>query len=461
MAPYSRRRFIRESALLSSGLFFSSFAPTRFFIGKKPKVIIIGAGFAGLHAAWHLKQNGCEVMVLEARKSVGGRVFSHTIDEKEKLVIELGAEWIGEDHTIMRGLCDHFGLKTFNNQFETRLIYKDKFYNNYEEPVTAGWKDRYEALLNNYRNMSDDEKAAYGEKIDRMDWWRYLVNNGCSGTDLDIRELADSTDFGESIRHVSAYGALDEYAKNGEKTYNQMDYKIAGGNQQLAFALQKRLGDIIRFNTTVSKVVQKDKVQVYCSDGYMVEADKLICTAPTYAVGQIDWQPALPETMTEAMNALQYCRINKNALLYSKRFWKDEAFDMVTDMPAHYFYHATKSQRSTKGVLISYTIGDKAAVVANQSDEWKAEMVSRSLKAGFGDTRHLIEKQANYYWGNDGRSHGAYAFYGIGQWTDVFPALAPPHMHTHFAGEHVSETWQGFMEGALETGKAAAEAILA
>jgi len=158
------------------------------------------------------------------------------------------------------------------------------------------------------------------------------------------------------------------------------------------------------------------------------------------------------------MNELQYARINKNPLLFRDRFWKDENFDMITDQSPHYFYHATKNQPSQKGVLISYTIGEKAAVVANQSDEWKASMIQQTLEPYFGDVKSMLEKQANYYWGNDEYSRGAYALYGKGQWFSVMPILKRSHLHTHFAGEHLAD-WQGFMEGAINTGEEAAGKI--
>src|SRR5690606_28692246 len=122
-------------------------------------------------------------------------------------------------------------------------------------------------------------------------------------------------------------------------------------------------------------------------------------TVPAFSAQKIKWEPALPADKINAMNQLQYARINKNPLLFSKRFWNDESFDMVTDQTPHYFYHATKNQRSGKGVLISYTIGEKAAVVANQTDEWKADMLEQTLKPVFGDVKSMLEKQANYYWG--------------------------------------------------------------
>lgn len=156
-----------------------------------------------------------------------------------------------------------------------------------------------------------------------------------------------------------------------------------------------------------------------------------------------------------AINELQYARINKNALQFSRRFWKDESFDLITDQTPHYFYHATKNQVSQKGVLISYTVGEKAALVANQDDAWKAGMIQHSLGPHFGNVRKLLEKQASYYWGEDQYSRGAYAMYGVNQWNRIRPVLQKPFLQTSFAGEHLAD-WQGFMEGAINTGEMAA-----
>lgn len=455
----SRRRFLKEAALLAGGTLIESSSVGNFFIPKKKKVIIIGAGFSGLSAGYALYKRNIDFEIIECGKEVGGRVFSHTIDEKEKLIVELGAEWVGEDHELLRSLCNQFNLPLDNNQFKTQAIYKNNYYKSVNEIMTPEWSQKYDKLIADYQKLNDIQKETLGKKLDKIDWWRYLINNGCKGADLDLRELTDSTDFGESIRHVSAYSALDEYSRSSKNSINEMDYKIRGGNQQLAFKFKELFSDKIKLNIKVQKVVQGNKVQVHCDSGYIAEGDKLICTAPTFAVKKIDWQPALPTSMAYAMDALQYARINKNALEFNTRFWKEESFDMITDTSGHYFYHATKNQKSEKGVLISYTIGDKAAVVANQTDKWRAEMIQQSLQVAFPNVNSMLEKQVNYYWGNNELSMGAYAMYGKGQWFDLFPKLNAPHIHTHFAGEHLSENWQGFMEGALETGKEAADKI--
>jgi monoamine oxidase len=451
----SRRKFIRDGCFAAGGVAISTSSFSGFFIPRAPKVVIIGGGFAGLAAAYYLHKKKIDFLVLESRNRIGGRVFSHTMDEKENLVIELGAEWVGNSHERLQNLCNEFGLELQNNQFDSHLIYQGRYYRKGEWDYSDGWKKKFQSIIDGYPKLLQADKL----KLDKMDWWRFLVNNGCEGRDLDLRELLDSTDFGETIRSVSAFAALAEYAESSEK--NEMDLKIKGGNGMLAKKMMAAIGeDKVKMQHSVTRIVQETKggVTVHCDNGQVFKGDKIICTAPTFAVRKIKWEPGLPAEQINAMNELQYARINKNPLLFKKRFWGDESFDMITDQSPHYFYHATKNQPSKKGVLISYTIGEKAAVVANQTDEWREAMVMQTLKPHFGDAKEEFERMTNYYWGNDIYSHGAYALYGKGQWFRVMPVLKKSHIHTHFAGEHLAD-WQGFMEGAINTGEEAAAKI--
>ncbi len=449
----TRRDFLKQSAILTAG---SVILPSAFNINKnvKPKVVIIGAGFSGLAAAYRLKQKGCEVVLLESRGRIGGRVFSHLIDKDEDLVIELGAEWVGASHERLIAMCKEFGLELFNNQFESHLTFAGEYFPKGAWNYSAEWKAKFEKIIKDYHNFTVEDK----KKLDKMDWWRYLVNNGITERDLQIRDLTDSTDFGESIRHASAFVACAEYAESSEK--NEMDYKIRGGNSRFAEELAKRIGDDnIRLKHKVTEVNQSDgKVDVLCDNGLVFSGDNLICTAPVYSLLKINWKPGLPEEKLSALNQLQYARICKHAILFNERFWKDEDFDMVTDIYGHYFYHATKNQKGNKGVLISYTIGDKADVVSRQNDEFKINMINDSLKTAFGNVKDKIVSQVNYYWGMDEYTKGAYALYGTGQWFTVMPILRKKFMSTYFAGEHLAD-WQGFMEGAINTGEEAADSI--
>ena len=450
----TRREFLQQSALATAGVILTRNAFTQ-ARPERPRVIVLGAGLAGLAAAYALTKEQCEVVVLEARSRIGGRVLSHQIDNAKKLTIELGAEWIGNSHERMIALCKEFNLELFNNQFETHLIYKNEYKKARHWNYSESWNGKFAQLLADFEQYTDSQKL----KLDKMDWWRFLINNGISERDLDLRELADSTDFGESIRHVSGYAAMTEYAESSPK--NEMDLKIRGGNSRLPEALAARVRpERIKLKHTVTSVKHEGKqVNVTCSNGAAFTGDFVICTLPTFAMTKIAWHPELPDDKKTAIDALQYCRINKQAVLFKERFWKDEAFDLLTDSNAHYFYHATKSQPLSEGVLISYSIGDKADVLARQNNEYRKRIIVDALRPGFGDVSRRISRQVNYYWGNDEHSMGAYAIYGKNQWFTLQPILAKPHERVFFAGEHIAD-WQGFMEGAVVTGEDAAKSVL-
>ncbi|HJY63523.1 MAG TPA: NAD(P)/FAD-dependent oxidoreductase [Ignavibacteria bacterium] len=450
----TRREFLKKSAVIAAGAAVLP-ASVNFNFGVKPKVVVIGAGFAGLAAAYKLKKAGCEVTVLESRSRYGGRVFSNVIDKEENLVIELGAEWVGASHERMISMCNEFGLELFNNQFETHMIFAGQYFPKGKWDYSAEWNTKFNKLMDDYRNFTEEDK----KKLDKTDWWRFLMNMDISERDLQIRELLDSTDFGETIRQVSAYAALAEYAESSEK--NEMDYKIKGGNSRFSDKLVEKIGiENIMFGHAVTEVIQHDgTVNVMCSNGTSFGCDSTICAIPTFAISRIKWKPGLPEEKIDAINSLQYSRISKHAVLFSDRFWKEDDFDMITDVYGHYFYHATKSQPGKKGALISYTIGDKADVISRQDKQFKSRMISQTLEPAFGDISSKIVKHADYYWGNNTQTRGAYALYNRGQWFSVMPVLKEKFLSVHFAGEHIAD-WQGFMEGAIVSGEEAADAII-
>jgi monoamine oxidase len=451
-----RRKFILSTIAGGTALAMPSVVQAAIVSKKPPKsVVIIGAGFSGLSAGHFLRQRGVRVTLLEARDRVGGRVFSFRSPALKDQVIEFGAEWVGYSHERVIALCKEFGLELFNNQFESHLTYGGVHSPpgawGYDSQLAAFWEKKT-AIWESY---SEEQKR----KLDRMDWWRFLVQQGFSDKDVMIRELLDSTDFGESIRHTSAFAAFAEYAESSEM--NEMDLKIRGGNSLLADKLAEAVGkENILLKHKVSRITQSKKngVEIVCDNGKTFATDKLICTAPTLALQRIQWAPALPAVQVDAMQSLQYARIGKFPMIFSERFWKAENFDMVTDTPAHYFYHGTKDQPGTQGVLMCYATGDKADVLASVNKKQREDIILEALRPAFGDVRKYLVDAISYYWGNDAFSRGAYAFYGVGQWFDVMPVLRRPYMHTHFAGEHLAD-WQGFMEGAINSGEEAAEAL--
>lgn len=450
-----RRTFVQATGLAAFG---TAITPGNLFASnlpkKKPFTIILGSGFAGLGAAKQLKEAGYDYVILEARKRTGGRVFTHHDSNWEGLSIELGAEWIGNSHKSLIELNTTSNIAMEDHTFNTRLLFDEKF----EEHGAWSYDEtfaNFKVALEKYRTA--DEKTL--KALDKLDYWRYLKQIGMSDKNIEIREYLDSTDFGETIRNVSAFSALSEYAYSSPK--NEMDLWTKGGNSKMIEYLAKNAGDDkIKLDHQVTTVVQnKKKLKVTCANGATFEGDRLICCIPTYSVSKIKWEPGFSSTKKDALDALQYCRIIKTSILFSERFWNDESFDMLTDTLGQYFFHSTKLQPGKKGVLTSYSVGDKAQILAKMPKEKKLKELCDCLQPAFGNISSKAIDSMAYYWGNDPYSQGAYAIYDINQWFSHRLALAENVGNIYFAGEHLAE-WQGFMEGAFVTGMEAAKAVI-
>jgi monoamine oxidase len=461
----TRRQFIRTVAGAAAG---TVLAPNVFTQRKQKTCVVIGAGFSGLAAAYKLKNAGWKVTVVEARNRIGGRVFSAYMWQNPSLVFELGAEWVGESHERIKALCHDFNIPLQRHQFDDYLLRDGHVYRPGEWGFSPQAKAAFEKLIAGYEKLTPLAKA----KLDKYDWWTYLEKIGFTPDDLRLRDLMDSTDFGESIRHVSAFAALAEYAESS--THNEMDYKMTGGNSRLAEELAKLLGsENLRMSTRVQEIKQSAKGVTV--SGYFVSpppagtqalpskfelsADAVVCTVPINSLLKIKFDPPLPPAQQDAAERLTYARICKNSVLYDERFWKAENFSMVSDVTSHYYFHSTQGQAGKQGVLTSYAIGEKADVLASQSDERRMRIIGGDLIDLNSNAPRLARGIASYAWQRDEFTDGAYALYKPGQWFGIRPILARPHGKVMFAGEHLAD-WQGFMEGAIETGEAAATALI-
>jgi monoamine oxidase len=449
----TRRTFLKTLGGAAAG---AVFAPAVFTQRRPKKCVVIGAGFAGLAAAYKLKKAGWDVTVLEARDRIGGRVFSHKFPGSE-LICELGAEWVGESHERLKALCHDFNIPLQKHQFDDYLLRDGQVFRPGQWGFSPQAKTAFEKLIAGYEKLSPLAKT----KLDKYDWWTYLEKIGFSNDDLLLRDLMDSTDFGESIRHVSAFAALAEYAESSP--HNEMDYKMTGGNSRLAEEFAKLIGsENVSLDTRVTRVSQRRGGQLEVHRQHPLRemmmpilADAVICTAPINSLLRIEFDPPLPTAQRSAAEQLTYARICKNSVLYDERFWRDENFSMVSDTTAHYYFHSTQSQPGKQGVLTSYAIGEKADVLASQSDERRLKIITDDLVDFNPDAPKLARGIRSYAWQRDLFTDGAYALYKPGQWFGIRPILARPHGKVLFAGEHLAD-WQGFMEGAIETGEAAA-----
>ncbi|HQU86794.1 MAG TPA: FAD-dependent oxidoreductase, partial [Pyrinomonadaceae bacterium] len=214
-----------------------------------------------------------------------------------------------------------------------------------------------------------------------------------------------------------------------------------------------------RLNALVTEINQRGGIVTVKTENETFKADACICTAPVASLNKIKFDPPLPAAQAEAAQKLIYSRIIKNSVLYEKRFWEYEDFSMVSDTASHYYFHSTQNQKDKEGILTAYAIGEKADVLASQSDERRMRKITSDLVDFNEDAPKLAKGIMSYPWQRDKFTQGAYALYRPGQWFTIRPLLQKPHLKVLFAGEHLAD-WQGFMEGAIETGEAAAKSLI-
>jgi monoamine oxidase len=447
----TRREFLKRAGLAAAGvpLLFNQSVQAR----RKHSCVIVGAGLSGLAAAHALRRAGWDVTVVEARERVGGRVFSYSFPEQPGLVCELGGEWVGASHERLQALCREFGVALKDHRFEATLMRDGKVARPGEWDFSPQANTAFEKFRKQYHALTPRGRV----RLDGFDWWTWLEEIGFTEDDLLLRDLQDSTDFGESIRHVSAYAAAAEYFESSPA--NEMDFKMVGGNSALVRAMASRLGeDTIHLNAAVEEIRQRGgRVTVRAGNRTFV-ADACVCTVPSRVLDRIRFDPPLPAVQRDAAEKLQYARIVKNQVLFGERFWGAENFSLVSDVTSHYYFHGTQNQPGREGILCSYAVGEKADVLASQADARRMEIITRDLLPFDERAPRLARSIRSYPWQRDRHTGGAYALYRPGQWFTLRPLLSQPHGKVLFAGEHLAD-WQGFMEGAVATGEAAAEAL--
>jgi len=439
---------------------------------RHPQCVVIGAGLAGLAAASHLAQNGCRVTVLEATQRIGGRVMTHRFDSAPGLVCELGGEWIGNDHHEMQRLCCALDLPLQPHQYANSFWSQDRP----ARLIAPGEWCMSKKSLKIWKRFEKEFKTFKRKdflQLDKLDWWTKLAELGFDRKDLLRRDLMDSTDFGETIRMNSAYTAATEYLSGPDQTVDdtdEMDFKVVGGNDRLINALASSIGyENIHRNCEVTKIDQAHgRVTLHVRKHPPVSADFCVCSIPAHCVGRMKWGKDDPEEKTAAAMELQYARITKTAVLCSRRFWpqpRNGGFSVCTSLASDFCFDSTYQQEGERGILCSYAVGDKADDIASSPEQklknWIVEDVVHAYELNLSPkeidrTALDIKQQA---WQKDHFIGGAYAFYRPGQWFKLRPALLEPCKRVFFAGEHVAD-WQGFMEGAVVTGKAAADAVL-
>jgi monoamine oxidase len=459
MTVTNRREFLRGATAAALGLSMAGYARAA---RPASSCIVVGAGLAGLSAAYRLNQAGWKVTILEARDRPGGRVWSHRFPEAPELVCEMGGEWIGKDHASILALCKELKVELEPHAFKIWLLIAGQLKGPGEWAFSEKARGAWEKFAAAWKHYGPAERA----QMEQYDWYAWLRKIGFPEDDLRIRELIDSTDIGESMRESSALSEADSYAgakdyMNPEEDTDEMDFHVKGGNTELVNAVIARLAaGTLHFNSPVVSITQKGGTVTVATATEKFAADACVFAAPSTVIPSIRFDPPLPPAHARAAEELEYARIIKTQILCDRRFWPAENFAMMSDETSHEYFHTTQGQPGPKGILCSYSVGDKADVLASQTEARHQRIVTEDLMAVSPLAEKAVLTTYSKAWQRDPWVHGAYAVYHPGQWITVRAQLHRPHGKVLFAGEHISEDSQGFMDGAVGTGAEAARELI-
>jgi monoamine oxidase len=404
------------------------------------RVVVVGAGLAGLAAADALLRAGRDVTVLEARDRVGGRVWSQRL--ANGAVVEMGAEFILPGNTVVEETARRLGL----GLWEKGMAYGRR------EPRTQPTSS---AGTSGVRAVTEADlrvaAGAIGEALRDP-----ALERGSAAALLDrldqpaaVREAIRArveVSAGTSAAHVGA----DELA--GLAAFSDTPSAgVAGGNQALAHALAEPLGARLHLSSPVTSIAWRDDGVAVRTQGGELAADAVVVAVPAPVVGTIWFEPELPAPVRAALAGLRYGHAAKLFVPLTEH----PPTSAVLSVPERFWTWTARAGDTVQAVVHAFA-GSPAALerldVTAGPQRWLAAVARLRPDLPLQPEGAVLST-----WTDDPWARGAYSVHTPG---GNDPALAAAYGRLVFAGEHTAGSYAALMEGALRSGARAAAQLL-
>jgi monoamine oxidase len=488
----SRRRLLGVSAAAGLGAVLQRVPGAR-AATRSVDVVVVGAGFAGLTAALRLMQNGRSVLVLEARNRVGGRALNRPIGGGE--ISERGATFVGPTQNYILGLAKEFGVgkfPTYDPPDSQIVYYADGDKTTYSDSAPSGVvppdpqvAGDAASVVTQLDQMSTEVSVYAPWKAQDADSWdgQSLETwvRAHSSYDVNSRfrrlvSVATRPIFGAEAHELSLLFTLFYIAASGneqnpgtfERNFSTRDgaqmWRFEGGSQLLAIKIARRLGDRVILNAPVDRIVQNaQQVTVYSGDLAVVAKHAIVAIPPTLA-GRIAYTPKLPAARDQLTQRMPQGTLIKATAVYPKPFWRDAGLNgMVLSLngPVNVTFDDSP-QDASKGVIFGFIGGAPARTFMQKSSAERKATVLYQLKQYFGPKAGSPNQYFETNWTREQWTRGCpVAIAGPGTLVAYGPAIRKPVGRIHWAGTETSTYWNGYMDGAVRSGKRAAQEVLA
>lgn len=465
VATPDRRELLQTSLAAATAMLFGGMPEGEARPVKDARrVVVIGAGLAGLACADRLRELGYAITVVEARKRLGGRVITFTDLVKGKTV-EGGGELIGPNQPAWQAYARRFKLTIVagkdGSENEAPIYLGKKRLSTAEarmlwEEMTAAYKkilvDADDKRLNPYEPWTHPNAAAL-DRRSTADWIASLKPKNPLVTQALTLQI--TTINGMLAEWQSYLGNLAVIKGAGlEKFWTETDsQRVLGGNQQLAEKLADAVGrdQILQGIPVVGVRIEKEGVTVTLADARKLRCDDVVVAVPPSTWNRIAFDPPLPPTLTVQMsNSVKFLAGFKT------RFWRDARLspEGMMDGPINLTWENTCGQEGKEGACLTlYSSANAADECLSWTPETRSKQYLEALEKLYPGASRLFTRGLFMNWIADVWSKGGPSFPAPGQVTQAGPILQRGlYERLHFAGEHTCYAFVGWMEGALQSG---------
>ncbi len=490
----SRRDFLKAGGAVAAATALPR--TTRAFSGPAPRIAIVGGGIAGLNAALTLLDAGYATTVFEASGRIGGRMHSDTTSWVNGQTTEHCGELIDSSHKTIHGLAKRFKIPTvdlgaaeppqstdtyyFFGQYYTRTQANIDFNAVYQAVKKDLNEAGYPTLYNAFSpaGYELDHRSVY-------DWIESRVPGGHRSPMGQLLDVAYNIEYGGETAVQSSLNLIYllgfQPAPGNFRIFGRSDerYHLAGGNERLPVAIAAALPPgSVQTNSALRSIVRNNDATYALGFNrgswmFKVTADRVILALPFSILRNLDYSSAgFNAAKVLGIQQLGYGANVKLHLQFQSRMWNQAGpwglgnGSSFSDTGYQNTWEVTRGQSGTTGILVDYTGGNTGASFTGDASD---PSVVQSYAHAFLNQIELVFPGIGAQW--NGRAtldvparspylRGSYSFWKMGQYTLFSGSEGERSANCHFAGEHCSQDFQGYMEGGAREGARAANEIL-